>query len=527
MRSDSRKKEAQLQSRAAGRKQPEEVENKETYLTPIDFIKVEKNLTSLGFFTPSSKKIKNAKAKRVAFTRVIEGKRIEVSATIVPAAIYGLPITADQDKYLALQKIITDVQQRDGKVTNPIGFTSAEMLKLLGQGDAGKNYKEIHEWLDLMSSTTIISQGVVYFAGKKQWARDRFRVFERAVSFGEELEQGKVADKNYVWLSEWQLENINHNYLLPIDYEEYKKLKNHIAKALVPLLQIWLYATREEGCFEKRYDEICQILNISRYRYLSKIKEKFAPALDELKAHTYIIDWHIEETSDGKGYKILFYHGEKFHRDRRRRLSQKEKTSGPTRPDHITETTASGRDPEVNTMLLSELISRGISEGQARKLIISLAERQQLMDQLEWGDHLIAQAAQGKFYNPAGFYVHLIKENVSPPPKFESSRLKRLREEARQAMATEEQERAKLELAYEDYQEQEIERRIAQKYTKSEYQQCVAAKKQDLLKQYKNMSVWNEDAVNKLAETSVRQEIAGHLTLISFEEFCAGKHKEV
>jgi hypothetical protein len=67
---------------------------------------------------------------------------------------------------------------------------------------------------------------------------------DRAVSFGRELAPGKVADKNFVWLSERQLDNINNNYLMPIHLETYRHLKNHIAKALVPLLQIWLFAER-------------------------------------------------------------------------------------------------------------------------------------------------------------------------------------------------------------------------------------------------------------------------------------------
>src|SRR5207302_361525 len=81
----------------------------------------------------------------------------------------------------------------------------------------GKNYKDICEWLDVMTATTIVSDGVVYIAGQKRFARDRFHVFDRAVSVGKELPDGSIADANYVWLSEWQLENINQNYLIPID----------------------------------------------------------------------------------------------------------------------------------------------------------------------------------------------------------------------------------------------------------------------------------------------------------------------
>src|ERR1700753_3513106 len=67
---------------------------------------VDKNLASLGFFTPSSQRIKREKAKTVRFSQLVDGQRAEVTATIVPSALHGLPVTSDQDKYLALQEIV-------------------------------------------------------------------------------------------------------------------------------------------------------------------------------------------------------------------------------------------------------------------------------------------------------------------------------------------------------------------------------------------------------------------------------------
>jgi hypothetical protein len=404
---------------------------KKTALRTPDFIKIEKNLISLGFFTPSSKRIKDEKSKTITFTKIIDGKRIEAKATIVPAAIYGLPVTADQDKYLALQKIINDVRQERGEVTNPVTFTSAELLKLLEQADAGKNYQDISEWLDLMSNTGIISEGVVYLAGKKVWAKDRFRVFDRAVSFGRELEPGKMAEKNYVWLSEWQLENINNNYLLPVDFDAYKQLKNHITKALVPLLQIWLFASREEGYFEKRYDEICQLLRIRQYHYLSEIKRNFAPSLDELVEHQYLESWQIEKTSDKKDYKVVFRHGEKFHQDRKKRLGQKAQASaeGPQQGQLLPPEPEQGIEPPVEAQNLSvitledeQLIGRlivefGITTGKAFELV-SL-DREAVKLQLEAWPYRNA-APQ----NRAGWMIEAIEKNYAAPLDFLQDRQK-------------------------------------------------------------------------------------------------------
>src|SRR5258708_6468525 len=78
-------------------------------LPATDFVKVEKNLASLGFFTPSSKRLRNAQEKSFTITTTADGQRLELKGTIIPSAKYGLPITADQDKWIALCKILTDI----------------------------------------------------------------------------------------------------------------------------------------------------------------------------------------------------------------------------------------------------------------------------------------------------------------------------------------------------------------------------------------------------------------------------------
>lgn len=419
-------------------------------LPSTEFVKVEKNLASLGFFTPSSKRLWNAEEKTFTITTVSEGKRLELRGTIIPSAKYGLPITADQDKWIALCKILTDILQKEGRVDNPVSFTSAEILRLLRKHrHSGKNYRDVEEWLDVLYSTTIFSEGVVYLANEKRRVKDRFRVFDRAVSLGKELPDGRVAEKNYVWFSDWQLQNINSNHLLPIDLEAYRELKNHIAKALVPLLQIWLYASRDEGVFEKRYDELCQILNIQQYKYLSLVNQKLGPSLDELKQFGYLADWKVEKTSDGQNYKIIFYHGEKFHRDRQARLARRpevgESAARPTPASNETTVPQPKRNHSaslqrriklppppahlaVTPELIAELSKRGVSESSARKELAALPADFPVIDALEYGDFQIDHS-HGRIENPAGFFIALLREKTIPPATFETS----ARRKARQA----------------------------------------------------------------------------------------------
>src|SRR5215469_11699799 len=171
-----------------------------------NFIEVEKNIIALGFFTPSSSRILTDKKKTISTVRYLNGEKLETVAAILPSAYYGLPVTADQDKYFALQKIIQNHRRKTGTVPHPVGFTSAELLRILGVKKNGKNYDDVAEWMKRMTATTV--SATVYLAGRKAWVEDTFHVFDRAVVKGMELSDGKLADMNYIWLASWQRENI-------------------------------------------------------------------------------------------------------------------------------------------------------------------------------------------------------------------------------------------------------------------------------------------------------------------------------
>lgn len=507
-------------------------------LPPATFAKVEKSLASLGFFTPSSRRLKNEKVKRISFTREVEGKRVEVSAEIIPSAIFGLPVTADQDKYLGLQKIITDLQA-SGVVTNPIRFRSADLLRLLNRNTkTGKNYKEVSEWLDVMKSTTIISNGVVYIAGQKRFARDRFNVFDRAVSVGAEMEDGSVADANYVWLSSWQLQNINNNFLLPIDLESYRQLKNHISKALVPLLQIWLFASHKNGSFEKRYDELCEILNVRKFPAPSQILRQLKPSLDELTRHEYLARWQIERTSDRKAYKIVFFHGPKFHRDRRRRLEQKQQTESPViiaqsepvepnlpepgrlEPEPAAEerqkkTPGAGeeRANDLESKLVEELSARGLMPSVAIKLLKSLPRErlERVGDYVDYWDGIPGEKGPGLLHS-------LIQNNQLLPANFETRRERTERQAAEERRQKQDLVRRILHENYEEHRRQAVDRYIAEQVPPEEFARLVAEQK---ARDAQQGSFWKDrpQIADEVAQYTVRKEIAAGVPITAFDDF--------
>ena len=381
-------------------------------LTEPEFVRMEKNIAAFGFFTPTSKRSKDTPPKIIKFTQIIDGNRAEAKVTIAGNTLYGMPTTADQDKYLAFQKILERIKREKGKIENPIAFTSAELLQLLGHTDGGSNFKDVEEWCDVMASTYIKSEGAMWIAGKKKFASDSFVIFQRVRRTGQELDDGTTADKNYIWLSDWYLENINSYYLLPIDFDSYKQLKNNIAKALIPLLQIWLYASREQGVFEKRYDELCQILNIAQYSYPSKIKEKLAPSFNELIKQDYLTDWEVSDTADKDGYKIIFWHGRKFYQDQNKRLSKanKARLKLPAAKGDLHNGANKYKLPPASREIFDRLRREfDVAEAKAAEIVrnFPIEKVKEQLDALSYRREIVK--------NISGFIIHAIENDYSLP----------------------------------------------------------------------------------------------------------------
>jgi hypothetical protein len=110
---------------------------------------------------------------------------------------------------------------------------------------------------------------------------------------------------------------------------------------------------------------------------------------------------------------------------------------------------------------------------------------------------------------------------VGPPDRFETSRKRRLREEAETIHAKRLEERVTHELAYEDYRREAIDSYIAANFSKEAYQDLIECKKQELAPQYKRMTAWQPEGLLKFLKGAVRADneelAAGALARQAFE----------
>jgi hypothetical protein len=168
--------------------------------------------------------------------------------------------------------------------------------------------------------------------------------------------------------------------------------------------------------------------------------------------------------------------------------------------------------------LLNELTRRGIAPKKARELISSLKPGQQLLNQLEYIDSVIAQAPRGKFHNPPGLYISVVQQNGPVPDPFVSSRKRRLIEETQQKKNAEFARQAQLEMDYDEYRRVETERFIKESLSGGEYQTLFDQIRQQMRRIYKQMSPAQLDDVTRASVAHDLRE-SGRIPMLTFQEF--------
>lgn len=353
---------------------------------------------------------------------------------------------------------------------------------------------------------------------------------------GEKFPDGRKTDAVYIVLNQIYREILNYAPTRPLDLA-YKKVLAPAAQRLYEIVSYKIFsALKNKHPYAKLlYSEYCTFSTQQRYfDYDHFKKQMYKVHLPHLKSG-YLEKVHYESAPDDPGGKtdwfMCYIPGPKARaefsaaqRGTRARppVDVQVQVETPGDAKHAPRQRAlplpMAEPPKpVNPQLFAELIRRGISPARAASLLSSLPEDQPFTDQLEWGDYLITRQPEA-FRNPPGFYISLLRDNITPPENFETSRARKLREEARQAHTLQEQRRAQLEIDYREYRARLVEDYITAHMSPADLQALVSAKAAERRREYRTLP---PSTILEIAQRDARIEVAKMIALPSFESFCA------
>ncbi|RRA50522.1 replication initiator protein A [Acidipila sp. EB88] len=386
----------------------------------VDLIRFEKNLLQIGFFGAHERR-----GKQLSSSRRIEqwvnraGKKIKVSAEFRSSELLGLPSTSDRDKYMGFMKLLMDMKLKSGLIQNPIRFSGYTLLKVLGQCDSGENYEAINSWGQRMADTTITSEQVIYSSARKRYMNKTVHVFRSFTRVGSSNLDGTDKVETYeVELEDWLLENLNESFVVPEDFNMYRKLLRPTAKGIFVYLYLWFFASKGKEV-EKDYSELCALLNVRAYDHVSKIRETMGLSLEDLVGIGYLKSWDIKPMSSKAGYKLILTPGasmkEVLALTQRRQLAL-----GVTPAD---ESLSGPRE-----VAKAALVEQGVSMPKATELAKKY-EPGSLLDYIDYVTCQVEADRSNKIKNPPGYLITFIEGEQKVPPSFRTKRQRQIDDE--------------------------------------------------------------------------------------------------
>ncbi len=388
----------------------------------VDLIRFEKNLLQIGFFGAHERRGKQlTSSRRIEQWVNRDGRKIRVSAEFRSSDVLGLPSTADRDKYMGFMKLLMEMKLKTGLIQNPIRFSGYSLLRVLGQCDSGENYEALNNWGQRMADTTITSEQVIYSSVRKRYMNKTVHVFRSFMRVGSsKLDNSDKIDTFEVELEDWLLENLNESFVVPEDFNMYRKLVRPTAKGIFVYLYLWFFASKGKEV-EKDYSELCALLNVRSYDHVSKIRETMGLSLTDLVGIGYLKSWDIKPMSSKAGYKLILTPGSAIKEVLS--LTQRKQLAFAITPHDA---------PLSKPCELAKLalVEQGVSPAKATELMRKY-EPNGLLDRIEYVACQIESDRMKKIKNPAGFLISFIEGEQQIPSSFVTKRERQVEEERR------------------------------------------------------------------------------------------------
>lgn len=490
-------------------------DNNTTDVAPLNRIRVETALSRYPI---------HRLAKKGNITIDLEGDR-EVKWEVTYNNKYGQPgPLAYKLDTLIVNKCIDEMGRPLPELIR-IGSLS-DICRALGSHTNGGNMGDVKRAF-LQNAFTAITAKVKgkTKAGKEKWFEVGYTRYS-VVFTGETLPNGAEADAVYISLNPPYRELLNHVEIRPLDYDYLKQLAPG-AQRFYELLSFQIYGAIASGRPRAKmlYSDYCKYAPQTRYPDFEHVKKQMYKIHVPHRESKYIIKVDYKPTTDSAGepdWEMLYTPGPKafaeFGAFTNRQLpivNAPENRHRKTLHRRALQLTFSlgSCDP----VLLAEMTKRGVSEAKARELLTNLQPGQEVLDQLEYVDSLIAKDKRRKLENPPGLYVTYVRDNTAPPEDFWSSRKTKLYEESQHRENEELDRQAQLQIDYEEYCSAET-KAFAAALPRDEYQGIFNDLRRTNRSQFRSMS---PEQLDDITHNTIRHMLkdSGRVPLLSFDEF--------
>lgn len=249
-------------------------------ITGAAIVRQEANLLRFPFFALGRKGLRNHKGLLIRGQSRLDSQAYDFEYRITCNSDDLYPGQLARKVHMGL---LTILQQRQSlPYANPIEFTWRQLMETIGVTASGRTQQQLKQAIRSIEGTRIRSKFALKNAhGKHLKGRERgYGLYSEYVFFDELMPDDQtVANKNFVWLADWYLANINSLYCSPLDHALWRQLDeaSPIASRMYEFFTFNFAGDWQSLTID--YDKLSRFLPVAPEKYLSQIKKQLDKSL--------------------------------------------------------------------------------------------------------------------------------------------------------------------------------------------------------------------------------------------------------
>jgi hypothetical protein len=259
---------------------PSAAVEKPSHLTSAAIVRQEANLLRFPFFALGRRGLRNHKGLLIRGQSKLDNQSYDFEYWITCNSNDLYPGQLARKVHMGLLRVLQSKQSFP--FANPIEFTWRELMNTIGILPGGRTVEQMKLAIRSIEGTRIRSKFALKNAeGKHLKSRERgYGLYSEYVFFDELMPDNEtVANKNFVWLADWYLNNINSLYCSPIDHNLWQHLdeKSPIASRLYEFFTFNFAGDWQTLTID--YEKLARFLPVMTKQHLSQIEQQFELAL--------------------------------------------------------------------------------------------------------------------------------------------------------------------------------------------------------------------------------------------------------
>ena len=261
----------------------------------------EVNLQRLPFAIMWDKQTGGKGPIQVSQTFLREGSTVERRWQVLPGQL-GIPGPTAYETFRALEKVLLGRTVGRGiPLSNPQEFEIQDICRELGLSPVDRTYRRIKQDLRRIRDCTFIDGGMLrekrnrqqkLKARKSKRGRPKPKIVQEELRFSlidsllfryDQDVDGQIARSNRIRFGDVYLLSVNAGYVKPLDWDLWRKLERPVARRLYELIDLKIFSIPAADALGFDYDELAQLIPVTRKQYLSNASQNLKAPLEMLK----------------------------------------------------------------------------------------------------------------------------------------------------------------------------------------------------------------------------------------------------